>query len=120
VLLSVLEAVGAITPVSIGGTENELGVGTVAAGIQNFIICIEMFFAAIALRYAFPYQIYQEKQADKGKFSDGYHAFWLNFVMLLVVSVKFYVWISVLNVIVLFKAFQKQSPHVNVDKNLSL
>ena len=26
-----------------------------------------MFFAAIALRYAFPYQVYQEKQADKGK-----------------------------------------------------
>ena len=69
VLLSVLEAVGAITSVSVGGTGVEgelLGVGTVAAGIQNFIICIEMFFAAIALRYAFPYQIYQEKQADKG------------------------------------------------------
>nr|VZI23985.1 unnamed protein product [Spirometra erinaceieuropaei] len=32
--------------------------GTVAAGIQNFIICLEMFFAAIALRYAFPYLIY--------------------------------------------------------------
>ena len=67
VLLSVLEAVGAITPISVGGTENELGVGTVAAGIQNFIICIEMFIAAIALRYAFPYQIYQEKQADRGR-----------------------------------------------------
>ncbi|VDL97793.1 unnamed protein product [Schistocephalus solidus] len=32
--------------------------GTVAAGIQNFIICLEMFFAAIALRYAFPYLLY--------------------------------------------------------------
>ena len=28
--------------------------GTVAAGYQNFLICIEMFFAAIALKYAFP------------------------------------------------------------------
>nr|CAB3267061.1 transmembrane protein 184B-like [Phallusia mammillata] len=66
VLLSVLEASGAITPLSIGGdADKELGTGTVAAGIQNFIICIEMFFAAIALRYAFPYQIYQEKQADR-------------------------------------------------------
>jgi len=65
VLLSLLEAVGAITPVSVGGTDKEeLGVGTVAAGIQNFLICVEMFFAAIALRYAFPYQIYQEKQVD--------------------------------------------------------
>lgn len=32
--------------------------GTVSAGYQNFIICIEMFFASVALRYAFPYQIY--------------------------------------------------------------
>lgn len=66
VLLSMMEAVGAITPVSVGGTSDEqLGSGTVAAGIQNFLICLEMFFAAIALRYAFPYQIYQEKQPDR-------------------------------------------------------
>ena len=32
--------------------------GTVSAGYQNFLICIEMFFASVALRYAFPYQIY--------------------------------------------------------------
>lgn len=32
-------------------------VGTVSAGYQNFFICIEMLFAAIALRYAFPYQV---------------------------------------------------------------
>lgn len=31
--------------------------GTVSAGYQNFFICIEMLFAAIALRYAFPYQV---------------------------------------------------------------
>uniref|UniRef100_A0A5K3FZZ1 Transmembrane protein n=2 Tax=Mesocestoides corti TaxID=53468 RepID=A0A5K3FZZ1_MESCO len=32
--------------------------GTVSAGIQDFIICIEMVFAAVALRYAFPYRLY--------------------------------------------------------------
>ena len=32
--------------------------GTVSAGYQNFLICIEMFFAAIALRYAFPVSVY--------------------------------------------------------------
>ncbi|KAM7534579.1 hypothetical protein Aperf_G00000116183 [Anoplocephala perfoliata] len=32
--------------------------GTVAAGIQNFLICFEMVAAAIALRYAFPYMLY--------------------------------------------------------------
>lgn len=32
--------------------------GTVSAGYQNFLICIEMLFAAFALKYAFPYHIY--------------------------------------------------------------
>ena len=29
-----------------------------SAGYQNFLICIEMFFASIALRYAFPVSAY--------------------------------------------------------------
>lgn len=33
--------------------------GTVSAGYQNFLICIEMFFASLALRYAFPYKVYE-------------------------------------------------------------
>ncbi|XP_037332546.2 transmembrane protein 184A [Pungitius pungitius] len=41
-----------------------VGAGTVAAGWQNFITCIEMFFAAIALRYAFTCTVYQEKKDD--------------------------------------------------------
>ncbi|RWS13804.1 transmembrane protein 184B-like protein, partial [Dinothrombium tinctorium] len=40
--------------------------GTVSAGYQNFLICIEMFFASIALRYAFPYQIYGEDCVTDG------------------------------------------------------
>ena len=32
------------------GTEIDLPAGAVSAGYQNFFICIEMFFAAIALR----------------------------------------------------------------------
>ena len=28
-----------------------------AAGYQNFLICLEMFFAAIALKYAFPISV---------------------------------------------------------------
>ncbi|KAG1674176.1 Transmembrane protein 184B [Nymphon striatum] len=54
VVLAVLEKAGVIA--SIG---NDTGAGTVSAGYQNFCICIEMFFAAIALRYAFPYQVYE-------------------------------------------------------------
>jgi hypothetical protein len=37
---------------------SSLSAGTVAAGWQNFLICIEMFFAAIALRFAFPHSVY--------------------------------------------------------------
>lgn len=42
----------------------EVGAGTVAAGYQNFIICIEMLFASIALRYAFTCQVYREKKEN--------------------------------------------------------
>lgn len=37
---------------------NYINPGTISAGYQNFLICIEMFFAAIALRFAFPYTTY--------------------------------------------------------------
>jgi Domain of unknown function. len=54
VLLAVLERAEIIDPIA------DNGAGTVSAGYQNFLICIEMFFAAIALRYAFPYQVYAQ------------------------------------------------------------
>jgi len=59
VLLAMLEHLGYILPV-IGenGKEEKLTAGTVAAGYQNFLICIEMLFAAIALKYAFPISVY--------------------------------------------------------------
>lgn len=54
--LAVLEKAGAISRIvdSAGATTSA---GTVSAGYQNFLICVEMLFAAIALRYAFPYQV---------------------------------------------------------------
>lgn len=54
--LAILEKGGVISSIvdSAGNTTNA---GTVSAGYQNFFICIEMLFAAIALRYAFPYQV---------------------------------------------------------------
>ncbi|XP_012254876.2 transmembrane protein 184B isoform X1 [Athalia rosae] len=57
VLLAVLEKASVISPV-INSLGQSTSAGTVSAGYQNFIICIEMLFAAIALRYAFPYQVY--------------------------------------------------------------
>ncbi|XP_034946734.1 transmembrane protein 184B isoform X2 [Chelonus insularis] len=57
VLLAVLEKASVIPPV-IDSLGHATSAGTVSAGYQNFLICIEMLFAAIALRYAFPYQVY--------------------------------------------------------------
>ncbi|XP_068102867.1 transmembrane protein 184A isoform X2 [Hyperolius riggenbachi] len=62
-LLAILERAGAIPEVQIIAG-NTVGAGTVAAGYQNFIICIEMLFAAIALRYAFTCQVYREKKEN--------------------------------------------------------
>ncbi|KAF5404587.1 Organic solute transporter subunit alpha/Transmembrane protein 184 family-containing protein [Paragonimus heterotremus] len=40
--------------------------GTVAAGIQNFLICIEMLAASIVFRFAFPSQLYSHGLASNG------------------------------------------------------
>ena len=59
VLLAILEHLCYILPVyDEHGNVEKLTAGTVAAGYQNFLICIEMFFAAIALKYAFPISVY--------------------------------------------------------------
>uniref|UniRef100_A0A3Q2PM27 Transmembrane protein 184a n=1 Tax=Fundulus heteroclitus TaxID=8078 RepID=A0A3Q2PM27_FUNHE len=62
-VLAILERCGVI-PKALFIEGHEVGAGTVAAGWQNFITCIEMFFAAIALRYAFTCTVYQEKKND--------------------------------------------------------
>lgn len=62
-LLAVLERCGVIPEVETSGG-NRLGAGTLAAGYQNFIICVEMLFASVALRYAFPCQVYAEKKEN--------------------------------------------------------
>lgn len=63
VLLAVFEKAGAIR------TYHNISAGTIAAGYQNFVVCIEMFFASIALRYAFPFSIYrhQRKLDERGQ-----------------------------------------------------
>ena len=67
-LLAILEKAGVISPKYSEDGIEILGVGTVAAGYQNFLICIEMFFAAIALRFAFPYSLYaQEEPVTSGR-----------------------------------------------------
>jgi hypothetical protein len=59
VLLALLETMGYILPMcDENGQKVSLNAGTISAGYQNFLVCIEMFFAAIALRYAFPISVY--------------------------------------------------------------
>lgn len=62
-LLAILEKCGAIP--KIHSARVSVGEGTVAAGYQDFIICVEMFFAALALRHAFTYKVYADKRLDE-------------------------------------------------------
>ncbi|XP_061666846.1 transmembrane protein 184ba [Syngnathoides biaculeatus] len=63
VLLAVMEKCGAIPQIQ--SVDVSVGEGTVAAGYQNFIICIEMFFAALVLRLAFTYTVYMNKSINE-------------------------------------------------------
>ena len=58
VVLAILEHAGAISPIFSQGGQETAGVGTVSAGYQNFFVCIEMFLASVALRFAFPHSVY--------------------------------------------------------------
>ncbi|PAA51001.1 hypothetical protein BOX15_Mlig009666g3, partial [Macrostomum lignano] len=67
VALAILEKSGAISPVySAASGAVTTGTGTVAAGYQNFIICLEMLVAAVALRFAFPVSTYYGGGGGRG------------------------------------------------------
>lgn len=59
-LLAILAAFSVIDNVLDDEGNEIISRATIAAGWQNFFICIEMFFAAIALRYAFGVSAYAE------------------------------------------------------------
>jgi len=59
VFLAICEKAGIIAPLLSDDGTTQTEAGTVSAGYQNFLICIEMFFAAIAMKYAFPISTYQ-------------------------------------------------------------
>ena len=66
VVLAVLEKINLIQPLESddGGVMTEAG--TVSAGYQNFLICIEMFFAAILMKFAFPISTYMNTNNTTG------------------------------------------------------
>uniref|UniRef100_A0A8C4S3I1 Transmembrane protein 184C n=1 Tax=Erpetoichthys calabaricus TaxID=27687 RepID=A0A8C4S3I1_ERPCA len=50
-------------------------VEAVATGLQDFVICVEMFFAAIAHHYSFTYKPYVQ-EAEEGSCFDSFLAMW--------------------------------------------
>ena len=61
--LAITEACGGIPAAYLPSSTDEISTGTVAAGYQNFLICVEMVFAAIGLLFAFPYRPYAIQQS---------------------------------------------------------
>ncbi|XP_054707940.1 transmembrane protein 184B-like [Uloborus diversus] len=66
VVLAILEKGGVISPIYSNRGFPTASAGTVSAGYQNFLICIEMFFASLALRCAFPHHVYMTGFATDG------------------------------------------------------
>jgi len=60
VILAILEVLTIVEAINSSNGTIETHSGTVAAGFQNFLICVEMFLAAIAMKYAFPISAYRE------------------------------------------------------------
>lgn len=58
-MLAILEKGGVISPIYSNKGFLTTSAGTVSAGYQNFLVCIEMFFASLALRCAFPHTVYK-------------------------------------------------------------
>ncbi|XP_039181093.1 transmembrane protein 184C-like [Crotalus tigris] len=72
VLIAVLVKVGVISEKH---TWEWQSVEAVATGLQDFIICVEMFFAAIAHHYSFTYKPYVQ-EAEEGSCFDSFLAMW--------------------------------------------
>jgi len=66
VVLSILEKINFIQPLASDDGTVHTEAGTVSAGYQNFLICIEMFFAAIAMKFAFPITTYMSTNTTSG------------------------------------------------------
>lgn len=73
--LAILEKANVISPIVDSAGTVTVEPGTVSAGYQNFFICIEMLFAAIALRYAFPYQV-SFGMSEWARFYAAIYDFW--------------------------------------------
>lgn len=71
IVLAVMEQVGLIQSLQSDDGSVYTEAGTVSAGYQNFLICIEMFFAAILMKFAFPISNYMTAGSGTGGASTG-------------------------------------------------
>ena len=61
VIFAIMEGFGLIKAIVVNEREAIASPGTVSAAYQNFFICLEMFFFAVALGYAFPVGVYDNR-----------------------------------------------------------
>lgn len=71
VMLAILERAGVISPVYMEDGRLSMGTGTVAAGYQNFLICVEMFVAALFMHLAFPHRPYAPSRKDEDDYTSN-------------------------------------------------
>ena len=64
--LAIMESIGIIEALASDDGTVFTKAGSVSAGYQNFLICIEMFFAAIAMKFAFPISTYLGSSSGTG------------------------------------------------------
>ncbi|XP_076446128.1 transmembrane protein 184C-like [Babylonia areolata] len=63
---TVIAALVKLDVIHASGTWVFSSVKEVATGLQDFLVCLEMFLAAIALDYSFPYQPFAEGVTERG------------------------------------------------------
>jgi len=88
IVLAMLERAKVLNPIYIHNGTVIISVGTVAAGHQNFIICVEMVFASACLWFAFPKSVYEDGKAksveslDRGVTANSLRSISSNFKVL--------------------------------------
>jgi len=74
VAIAILVNTGVIADVF--GTAERTDIHSISSSMQNFLICIEMFLAAIAHHYAFSYKAYVDLAADQPNCCESFCEMW--------------------------------------------
>ncbi|ODM96812.1 Transmembrane protein [Orchesella cincta] len=74
VAISILVNTGIIA--NVFGTTEKNDIKDISSSLQNFLICIEMFFAALAHHYAFSYKAYVDMAAEQPNCCESFCQMW--------------------------------------------